>query len=90
VLCHPWSITSEDPPPLITKMRATTLHHIGVVGEPIVLQTVVSSVVEWVLECSPGEASQVEVMGKLAAKFQGLEETCSWLEGLARRSVACS
>jgi hypothetical protein len=52
-----------------------------VVEELIALRTVVSYTVEWVLECSLGEASRVEVMGKLATKFQGLEETCSRLEG---------
>jgi hypothetical protein len=79
VLRHPWSITGEDP--LITKMWAATLHHAGVVGGLIALRTAVSSTVERVLECSPNKASQVEVMGKWAAKFQCLEETCSRLEG---------
>jgi hypothetical protein len=67
--------------PLIVKMQAGTIRHIRVVEEHIVLRMAISSAVEWVLECSPGEASQVEVMGKLPAKFQGLEETCSRLEG---------
>jgi hypothetical protein len=69
VLYHPWSVTGEDPPPLIAKMRAATLRLIGVVRELISLRTAVSSTVERVLECSLGEASRVEVMGNLAAKF---------------------
>jgi hypothetical protein len=56
-------------PPLITKMQAATLRLIGVVRELIALQTAVSSTVERVLECSLGEASRVEIMGNLAAKF---------------------
>jgi hypothetical protein len=51
------------------KMRATTLHHARVVGELIALRAAVSSTVERVLEFSLGEASWVEVMGKLATKF---------------------
>jgi hypothetical protein len=31
------------------------------------------------------QASWVEVMGKLAAKFQSLEERCSWFEGLGKK-----
>jgi hypothetical protein len=50
-------------------MRAATLRLIGVVRELIALRTAVSSTVERVLECSLGEASWVEVMGNLAAKF---------------------
>jgi hypothetical protein len=67
VLHHPWSITDEDPP-----NREDADHHLrhtGVVEELISLWTVVSSVVDRVRECLPGEASQVEVMGKLATKF---------------------
>jgi hypothetical protein len=55
--------------PLIAKMWGTTHRHAGVVGELIVLRTAVSSNMERVLVSSPGEASQVEVMGKLATKF---------------------
>jgi hypothetical protein len=62
-------------------MRAATLRYAGVVGELIALRRAVSSVVERVLECSLGEASLAEVMGKLASKFQGPEETCSWIMG---------
>jgi hypothetical protein len=69
-------------------MRATTLHHAEVVGELIALQTIMSSTVEWVLECSPSEASWAEVMGKLATKFQGLEETCSRLEGPGEKNCS--
>jgi putative component of membrane protein insertase Oxa1/YidC/SpoIIIJ protein YidD len=61
VLCHPWSVTGEDPP--IAKMRAATLRDAGVIRELIALCTAVSSVVERVLECSPDEASWVELMG---------------------------
>jgi hypothetical protein len=59
---------------------AATLRHAEVVEELIALQTAMSSTVERVLECSPGRASWVEVIGKLAAMFWGLEETCSRLE----------
>jgi hypothetical protein len=70
---------------LIVKMQAATLHHVGVVGELIALRMTMSSAVERVLECSAGEASRVVVMGKLADNFQGLEETCSWVERLGEK-----
>jgi hypothetical protein len=45
----------------------------------------VSSAVELVLGCSPGEASRVEVMNELTTKFQKLKELCSWPEGPSMR-----
>jgi hypothetical protein len=80
-LCFAILGSSPARTPLIAKMRATTLRDAIVVGELIALPTTVSSTVERVLECSPCEASRVEVMGMLGTKFQGLKETCSQLEG---------
>jgi hypothetical protein len=49
------------------------------------LQATVSSAAELVFGRSPGEATHVEVMNELTAKFQKLEELCSWLEGPSMR-----
>jgi hypothetical protein len=48
-------------------------HHAGVVKELTVLWVDMSSAVELVLGRSPGDASRVEVMNELTAKFQKLE-----------------
>jgi hypothetical protein len=61
-------------------MRAAALRHADVVEELAVLQVVVSSIAKLVLGHSPDESFQVEVMDELVAKFQRLEELCSWLE----------
>jgi hypothetical protein len=45
-----------------------------------VLQAAVSSVMESVLGHSPNVTFRVEVLGKLGAEFQRLEELCSRLE----------
>jgi hypothetical protein len=63
------------------RMWAATLHHAWVVGELTALRAAVSSTAELVLEPSPDETSQVEVMNELTTKFWRLNELCSWLEG---------
>jgi hypothetical protein len=45
--------------------------------EPSTLYTVVSSVVESALGCTPNEIFWVKIVGEVAAKFQKLEERCS-------------
>jgi hypothetical protein len=71
--------------PLMARMRVTTLHRARVVEELTVIRATVSSAVELVLGCSPGEASRVEVMNELTTKFQKLKELCSWPEGPGMR-----
>jgi hypothetical protein len=61
-------------------MQIAALCHTEMVGELVVLWVVVSSVVELVLEHLPDETFWVEVLDELIAKFQRLEERCSWLE----------
>jgi hypothetical protein len=61
-------------------MRVAALRHADVVEELAVLRVVVSSIAKLVLGHSPDETFQVEVMDELVAKFQRLEELCSWLE----------
>jgi hypothetical protein len=55
--------------PIPMRMRATALHHAGVVGELTTLQAAVSSTMELVLGCSLGGTYRVEVMNELTAKF---------------------
>jgi hypothetical protein len=62
------------------RMRVASLCHAGVVGELTALRAAVSSTLELVLGCSPGEISRVEVVSELTAKFQKLEELCPQLE----------
>jgi hypothetical protein len=50
-------------------MQAAALRHAGVVKELIRVRVAVSSTTELVLVRSPGQASQVEVMNELTAKF---------------------
>jgi hypothetical protein len=61
-------------------MQIATLHHIEMARELAVLQTAVSSAVEFTLGCSFDETFWVEVMDELVAEFRKLEERCSWLE----------
>jgi hypothetical protein len=63
------------------------LHHTEMVREVTALQVGVSSTAELVLGHLPGEMSRVDVVNELVAKFQRLEELCSWLEGLAHGSI---
>jgi hypothetical protein len=55
-----------------------------------VLQAAMSSVVESVLGHSPNVTFQVEVVGKLVAKFQGWRSCVQGLSGLTRGFVTCS
>jgi hypothetical protein len=71
--------------PLTARMRTTALRHARVVEEFTVLRAAVSSATELVLGHSPKEASLVEVMNELTAKFQKLEELCLRLEGPGMR-----
>jgi hypothetical protein len=66
-------------------MQVTALHHTEMVRELATLRLAVSCTVELVLGRSPGETSRVEVENELVAKFQRLEELCSWLEGHGAR-----
>jgi hypothetical protein len=61
---------------LPTRMRATALHHAGVVGELTALRVAVSSTAEVVLGRAPSVTSRVEVMNELTIMFQELEELC--------------
>jgi hypothetical protein len=45
-------------------------------GELIVLWVAVSSTVESIFGCLPGETFRMQVMGEVVAKFQRLEELC--------------
>jgi hypothetical protein len=54
-------------------------------GELATLRTVVSSIAESALGHSPDEIFRVEVVGKLVAGIQKLEEQCSRLERPAMR-----
>jgi hypothetical protein len=82
--------SSQVMSPLCMRMWTTALHHAGVVGELTTVQAAVSSAVELVLGCSLGGTSWVEVMNKLTAKCQELEELCSRINGLVQGSAACS
>jgi hypothetical protein len=70
---------------LPARMQATSLHHAVVVRELTMLQATVSSATELVLGRLLGEASRVEVMNELIAKFQELEELCSRRQGPSAR-----
>jgi hypothetical protein len=68
--------------PLPASMRATALHHTGVVGELTMLRATVSSAAELEFCRLPCETSREEVMNKVTTKFHELEELCSRLKGL--------
>jgi hypothetical protein len=61
-------------------MRLADLHHTEMARELAVLWAVVSSTIESVLGQSPSDTFHMEVVGKLAAEFQKMEERWSWLE----------
>jgi hypothetical protein len=72
---------SEVMSSLPTRMRATALHHAGLVGQLTTLREVMFSTTVMVLGRSPSGTSRVEVMNELTTKFQELEELCSWING---------
>jgi hypothetical protein len=54
---------------LSERMRITALHHTEMIGELAMLQTTVSSTVEFALGRSPDETFWVKVVDELVAKF---------------------
>jgi hypothetical protein len=55
-------------------MRLAALRHTEMVRELATLPAMVSSATESVLGCSPNDTFHVELVGKLAVKFQKPEE----------------
>jgi hypothetical protein len=55
-------------------MRLAALRHTEMVRELATLPAMVSSATESVLGCSPNDTFRVELVGKLAVKFQKPEE----------------
>jgi hypothetical protein len=62
---------------LLEGMQVASLCHTEMAGELAALQAAVSSDAELVLRRSLDESFRVEVIDKLVAKFQRLEELCS-------------
>jgi hypothetical protein len=65
---------------LLERMRITALRHTEMIGELAMLQTTVSSTVEFALGRSPDETFWVKVVDELVAKFRKLHERRSRLE----------
>jgi hypothetical protein len=62
------------------RMRAAAIRHIEMAKELATLWVAVTSAMELVLGRSPDVTFWVEIADELVAKFQKLEERCSWLE----------
>jgi hypothetical protein len=74
-----FGILGCDSPPrvrnhLLEGMQIAALHHTEMAQELATLWTVVSSIVEFMLGCSPDETFWVEVVDELVAEFWKLEE----------------
>jgi hypothetical protein len=61
-------------------MQLATVCHTKMDGEHAALRVWVSFAVKSVLGRSLRDIFRVEVMGELAAKFQKMEDRCSWLQ----------
>jgi hypothetical protein len=61
-------------PPLLERMRTTTLHHVAVIEDLATLRAAMSSTVERLLGRSTDGTFRMKVMSELVGQFQRLEE----------------